>query len=284
MKVVIVSGISGSGKTTFLKALEDTGFFCVDNFPLFLLQKFLEVYELAGDRIARCGFVIDIREREFFEEGREILRNVKEKYQAELVFLESADETLLRRFTETRRAHPLYAELNIKDALQTEREQVGWIKEMANNVIDTSQYTTHGLRNLVLRAYGQDEKRMNVNLVSFGYAYGIPLEADIVLDVRFLPNPYFVKGLREKSGLEPDVIGYVKSNEVYGKFFPMLLDFMMYLLPLFEKEGKSYLTIGIGCTGGRHRSVSVVTELEHHLRAMGYKISSIHRDVEREER
>jgi UPF0042 nucleotide-binding protein len=239
---------------------------------------------LAGERIARCGFVIDIREREFFEEGREILKNVKEKYQAELVFLESGDETLLRRFTETRRAHPLYAELNIKDALQTEREQVSWIKEMANNVIDTSQYTTHGLRNLVLRAYGQDEKRMNINLVSFGYAYGIPLEADIVLDVRFLPNPFFVRGLREKSGLEPDVIGYVKSNEVYGKFFPMLLDFLMYLLPLFEKEGKSYLTIGIGCTGGRHRSVSVVAELERHLRAMGYKMSSIHRDVEREER
>jgi UPF0042 nucleotide-binding protein len=284
MKVVIVSGISGSGKTTFLRALEDAGFFCVDNFPLFLLQKFLEVYELAGEKIARCAFVIDIREREFFDEGREILKNAKEKYQADLVFLESGDETLLSRFRETRRSHPLYAELNIKDALQTEREQVGWIKNMADKVIDTTQYTTHGLRNLVLRAYGQDEKRMNINLVSFGYAYGIPLEADIILDVRFLPNPFFVKGLREKSGLEPDVIGYVKSNEVYGKFFPMLLDFLMYLLPLFEKEGKSYLTIGIGCTGGRHRSVSVVTELEHHLRAMGYKLSAAHRDVEREER
>ncbi len=284
MKVVIVSGISGSGKTTFLKALEDTGFFCVDNFPLFLLAKFLEVYELAGERIARCAFVIDIREREFFEEGREVLKNVKEKYQAELVFLESGDEMLLRRFTETRRTHPLYAESNIKDALQREREQVSWIKEIADNVIDTSQYTTHGLRNLVLRAYGQDEKRMNINLVSFGYAYGIPLEADIILDVRFLPNPFFVKGLREKSGLEPDVIGYVKSNEIYGKFFPMLLDFLMYLLPLFEKEGKSYLTIGIGCTGGRHRSVSIVAELEHNLRTMGYKLSSIHRDVDREGR
>jgi RNase adapter protein RapZ len=284
MKVVIVSGISGSGKTTFLKALEDVGFFCVDNFPLFLLQKFLEVFELAGQKIAHCGFVIDIREREFFEEGKETLKNVKERYQAEIVFLESSDEMLMSRFRETRRTHPLYSEMTIKDALQTEREQVGWLKTIADNIIDTSQYTTHGLRNLVLRAYGQDEKRMNINLVSFGYAYGIPLEADIVLDVRFLPNPFFVKGLREKSGLEPDVIGYVKSNEVYGKFFPMLLDFLLYLLPLFEKEGKSYLTIGIGCTGGRHRSVSVVIELEHHLRAMGYKISSVHRDVEREER
>jgi len=284
MKVVIVSGISGSGKTTFLKALEDVGFFCVDNFPLILLQKFLEVYELTGEKIARCAFVIDIREREFFEEGKDILKHAKEQYQGEIVFLESGDEMLLRRFSETRRTHPLFAEMNIKDALAAEREQVGWLKEIADKVIDTSEYTTHGLRNFVLRAYGQDDKRVSVNLVSFGYSYGIPMEADIVLDVRFLPNPFFVTALREKSGLEPDVIGYVKSNEVYGKFFPMLLDLFMYLLPLFEKEGKSYLTIAIGCTGGRHRSVSVVHELEHHLRAMGYKISSVHRDVDREAR
>ena len=284
MKVVIVSGISGSGKTTFLKSLEDVGFFCVDNFPIILLQKFLEVYELTGEKIARCAFVIDIREREFFEEGKEILRNALDKYQGELVFLESSDETLLMRFRETRRSHPLFAEMSIKDALAAEREEVGWIKEMAHKVIDTSQYTTHGLRNFVLRAYGQDDKRMNINLISFGYAYGIPMETDMVLDVRFLPNPHFVAGLREKTGLEPDVIGYVKSNEVYGKFFPMLLDLFMYLLPLFEKEGKSYLTVAIGCTGGRHRSVATVHELEHHLRAMGYKISSVHRDVYKEAR
>ncbi len=284
MKVVIVSGISGSGKSTFVRALEDVGFFCVDNFPVILLPKVLEVYELTGEKISRCAFVIDIREREFFEEGKDIVRLVKEKYQGEIVFLESSDETLLRRFSETRRAHPLYAETNIKDALAAEREQVGWIKELADKVIDTSEYTVHGLRNCVLRAYGQDDKRMQINLVSFGYAYGIPLEADMVLDIRFLPNPFFVKGLQDKSGLEPDVIRYVKSNEIYGKFFPMLLDLFVYLLPLFEKEGKSYLTVGIGCTGGRHRSVSVVHELEHHLRAMGYKISAVHRDVHREAR
>ena len=281
MKVVIVSGISGSGKTTFLKALEDVGYFCVDNFPLFLLEKFLEVYELTGERIARCAFVIDIREREFFGEGKVNLQHLKEKYQGELVFLESRDETLFSRFRETRRTHPLYAELNIKDAIKAEREEVGWIKELAQKVIDTSDYTVHGLRNFVLRAYGQDDKRMNVNLVSFGYSYGIPMEADTVLDVRFLANPFFVEGLKQKSGLEPEVIGYVKSNEVYGKFFPMLLDFLMYVLPLYEREGKSYLTIGVGCTGGRHRSVAVVHELEHHLRAMGYKIAAVHRDIDR---
>jgi len=281
VKAIIVSGISGSGKTTFLKALEDIGFFCVDNFPLILLQKFLDVCELTGGKIAKCAFVVDIREREFFEQGKDILRGVKERYEAEIIFLESADEMLLRRFKETRRSHPLYAS-TMADALQNERKEVEWIKRIADQVIDTSQYTPHDLRNLVTRRFGEGGKRMKINLVSFGYVFGIPPEADLVMDVRFLPNPFFIPGLKEKSGLDDDVTQYIKSNEIYRTFFPMLVDFLAYLIPLFEKEGKRYLTICVGCTGGRHRSVSVVNQLEEHLAGLEYGISVMHRDIDKE--
>ncbi len=284
MRVLIVSGISGSGKTTFLKALEDAGYFCVDNFPLVLLNAFVGLYPAGEPRLTKSAFVIDIRERPFFDEGREVLKKVKEKYDAELVFLESSDEVLFRRFKETRRAHPIYDVSNIGDALARERDEMDWIKAISDKVIDTSLFTTNGLRNFVISAYGENEKRMKINLVSFGYAYGIPLEADIVQDVRFLPNPFFVEGLKKKTGLSHDVASYVKSNESFDKFFPMLLDYLVNLIPLFEKEGKSYLTICIGCTGGRHRSVSIVNELEEHLRMMDYSVTVTHRDVDKEER
>lgn len=284
MKVLIVSGISGSGKTTFLKALEDAGYFCVDNFPLVLLNAFIGLYPTNESRLTKSAFVIDIRERTFFDEGRDVLGKMKEKYGAEFVFLESSDEILLRRFKETRRAHPIYDVSNIKDALAREREEMGWIKKMSDKVIDTSLFTTNGLRNFVISTYAEHQRRMRINLISFGFAYGIPLESDLVQDVRFLPNPFFVEGLKSKTGLSQDVAAYVRSNETFVKFFPMLLDFFVNLVPLFEKEGKSYLTISIGCTGGRHRSVSVVNELEGHLRMMDYNVTVVHRDVDKEER
>lgn len=281
MKAIVVSGISGSGKTTFLKALEDIGYFCVDNFPLILLQRFLEVYELTGGKIAKCAFVVDIREREFFEQGKDILKAVKENHDLEIIFLESADEMLLRRFKETRRSHPLYAS-TMADALQKERKEVEWIKRIADQIIDTSQYTPHDLRNLVTRRFGEAGKKMKINLLSFGYVYGIPLDADLVMDVRFLPNPYFIEGLKEKSGVDRDVAEYVKKNEVFKVFFPMLVDFLTYLIPLFEKEGKRYLTICVGCTGGRHRSVSIVNLLERQLAGLEHGISVMHRDIDKE--
>ena len=284
MKVVILSGMSGSGKTTFLKALEDAGYFCVDNFPLILLPKVLEAYELTGGKIEKCAFVVDVREREFFEGGVEILRQMKERYKGEVVFLESPDEILVRRFKETRRAHPLFHTTNIGEAIAQERQLVSWIKDSADKVINTSEFTTHGLRNFVVAHYGAPEKRMKVNLVSFGYAYGIPLEADLVFDVRFLSNPHFVAELRPRTGVDEEVAAYVTSSEIYQKFFPMLLDFVSYLIPLFEKEGKSYLTVCIGCTGGRHRSVAVVAELNHQLQIMEYPVSVVHRDIDKEER
>ena len=284
MKALILSGISGSGKTTFLKALEDAGYFCVDNFPLMLLPKFLELAAGPEPKLAKSAFVIDIREREFFEEGKGVLKEIREKYGVELIFLDSSDEMLFRRFKETRRAHPFYDASSIREALDSEREQMSWIKEAADKVIDTSLFTTNGLRNFVISTYGGGEKRMKIHLVSFGYGYGIPLEADIVQDIRFLPNPFFVEGLKTKSGLSDDVADYIKSNETYDKFFPMLLDFDVSLIPLFEREGKSYLTICIGCTGGRHRSPALVNELEGHLRIMGYNVTVLHRDIDKEER
>ena len=281
MKVVIVSGISGSGKTTFLRALEDIGFFCVDNFPLVLLQKFLELCQAAGEKIRKCAFVIDVREREFFDEGKDILKSIKDSYQAEIIFLESSEDVLLRRYKETRRSHPLFATSNVRDALQEERGLVSWIKDMADQVIDSTHLIQHDLRRFVLKKYSQEEQVMKINLISFGYPYGIPPEADMLLDVRFLPNPFFVEGLREKTGLERDVGEYIRSSEMYDQYSLLLYNFLVYLIPLFEREGKSYLTICIGCTGGKHRSVFIVHELAEKLFALNYNVSTIHRDIDR---
>ncbi len=281
MKVVIVSGISGSGKTTFLRALEDIGFFCVDNFPLVLLQKFLELCQAAGEKIRKCAFVIDVREREFFDEGKDILKSIKDSYQAEIIFLESSEDVLLRRYKETRRSHPLFATSNVRDALQEERGLVSWIKDMADQVIDSTHLIQHDLRRFVLKKYSQEEQVMKINLISFGYPYGIPPEADMLLDVRFLPNPFFVEGLREKTGLERDVGEFIRSSEMYDQYSLLLYNFLVYLIPLFEREGKSYLTICIGCTGGKHRSVFIVHELAEKLFALNYNVSTIHRDIDR---
>jgi RNase adapter protein RapZ len=281
MKTLILSGISGSGKTTFLRALEDAGYFCVDNFPLVLLRRFSEFFELTREKIQKFALVVDIREKEFFDEGKDILGDIKGKYSAELLFLESSEEAVMKRFRETRRSHPLFGSSNVKDALNEERILIRWIKDIADKVIDTSQLTPHELRRFVLNTYGHDEKRMKINIMSFGYAYGIPLEADMVLDVRFLPNPFFVDGLKDKTGLSGEVQDYIRTNADYTRYFAMLVDFLIYLMPLFEKEGKSYLTICLGCTGGKHRSVFIVNELSEQLAMMNYGVSAIHRDIGR---
>ncbi len=281
MKVVIVSGISGSGKTTFLRALEDIGFFCVDNFPLILLQKFLDLCNAAGEKIKKCAFVVDVREREFFDEGKDILKNIKDRFEAEIIFLESSEDILLRRYKETRRSHPLFTTSNVRDALKEERGLVSWIKDMADQVIDSTHLIQHDLRRFVLKKYSDEEQVMKINLISFGYPYGIPLEADMLLDVRFLPNPFFVDGLREKTGLEKDVGEFIRSSERYDQYSTLLYDFLEFLIPLYEKEGKSYLTICIGCTGGKHRSVFIVHELAEKLFSLNYNVSTIHRDIDR---
>lgn len=281
MKTVILSGISGSGKTTFLRALEDAGFFCVDNFPLVLLEKFPELLQLTGNKISKCALVVDIREKDFFEDWKHLLIDAKVKHGVEIIFLESSDESVIKRFKETRRSHPILGATNVRDALKEERRLLGWIKEIADNIIDTSHFTLHELRRFVLNTYGESDVKMRINLMSFGSAYGLPMEADMVLDVRFLPNPYFVDELREKTGLSHEVKEFIRSQVEYTEYFDMLSKFVLYLIPLYEKEGKSYLTISIGCTGGKHRSVMVVDSLAENLRENGYNVSTMHRDVDR---
>lgn len=281
MKTIILSGISGSGKTAFLRALEDAGFFCVDNFPLVLLDKFPDLLELTDNKISRCALVVDIREKDFFEDWKHLLIDAKVKHGAEIVFLESSDEVLVNRYRETRRTHPIPGAPNVLDAIKEERKLLAWIKEIADSIVDTSRFTPHELRRFVLNAYGHEERTMKINFTSFGYAYGLPMEADMVLDVRFLPNPYFVDALREKTGLTDEVKEFVRSKAEYREYFEMLLGFLVYLIPLYEKEGKSYLTVSIGCTGGKHRSVAVVENLAESLQEKGYSLAVSHRDIDR---
>jgi RNase adapter protein RapZ len=281
LKFIILSGISGSGKTTFLRALEDIGYFCVDNFPLILLKKFSVLSKMIGDKVQKCALVIDIREKEFFDVGKDTLKHIKKQFGAELIFLESPDEILLKRFRETRRLHPLNANSNVKDALKEERELVRWIKEISDKVIDTSVFTPHELRRFVLKTYSHTKYKMKINLMSFGYTYGLPLEADMVLDVRFLPNPFFIDSLKDKTGLSEEISEYIMSDNVYSKYFLLLLDFLLYLIPLFEKEGKSYLTICFGCTGGKHRSVFIASKLSERLLTMNYDVTTMHRDIDK---
>jgi len=177
--------------------------------------------------------------------------------------------------------HPIFESTNVKDAINKEREVIAWLKDLSNKVIDTSHLTTHELRRFAMSIYAMDKKGVKITLMSFGYTYGLPIEADMVFDVRFLPNPYFVEGLRDKTGLADEVGMYIKSDEIFKKYFLLLSDFLLYLIPLFEKEGKSYLTLCIGCTGGKHRSVFVVEELEDMLASRGYNITTIHRDINR---
>ena len=281
MKMVILSGISGSGKSTFLRALEDVGFFCVDNFPLVLLEKFPELLKSTGNKISKCALVVDIREKDFFEDWKHLLIDAKIKHGAEIIFLEGSDDSIIKRFKETRRSHPILNAANVRDALEEERRLLGWIKEIADNIIDTSNFTPHELRRFALNTYGHSDVKMRINLVSFGNAYGLPMEADMVLDVRFLPNPYFVDELREKTGLSDEVKKFLRSKAEYGQYFDILLNFLTYLIPLYEKEGKSYLTISIGCTGGKHRSVSIVDDLAKNFAEKEYNVSTTHRDIDR---
>ncbi len=282
--LVIITGLSGSGKSYVQSTLEDLGFYCCDNLPIHLIEAFLE--EVAAHENAdRVAIVADVRTHDFAKVFPGFYRQRIQKIvpNVVLIFLEAADEVLARRYSETRRPHPLAHDLPIEDAIRAEREALTEVKSLANLVLDTSQFSVHELKAEVVRRFGlqQAAPAMLVTILSFGFKYSLPYNVDLLFDVRFLPNPHFVDALRPKTGLEPEVIAYLQKQPEYDTFYAKLLDFITYLLPGYEREMKSYLNVGIGCTGGKHRSVAVAERLGNDLRARGYSVEIVHRDIRR---
>ncbi|MBI5180072.1 MAG: RNase adapter RapZ [Nitrospirae bacterium] len=282
MRVVFITGLSGSGKSNAIKCFEDLGFFCVDNLPTALLPKFTELCTQSGNEISRVAIGIDIRERGFFKNFLEVLDELKkENYNIEILFLEASDEALVRRFSETRRPHPLAKSGSVVDGIRLERETLSELRKRADKIIDTTNYNVHQLKEVLNKHYLESEgKRLTISFVSFGYKYGIPYDVDLMLDVRFIQNPNFVKGLKPLKGSDKRVIDYVLKFHETKAFLEKLYEFLKFLIPMYEKEGKSYLTIGIGCTGGRHRSVAVSEILKGYLEKEGYSINIKHRDID----
>ncbi len=282
IKLLIVTGLSGSGKSTVLKAIEDSGFYCIDNLPVVLLPEVLGLVVKSEWEIDRIGLVMDVRGRSFIQEHPRILSELEgmgQDYQ--LVFMEANDDVLFRRYKETRRAHPLNRD-DPREGIEKEREILSGLRKISHKVIDTSSLTPHDLRAVVFDQLidGVLKRGLNLNVVSFGYRYGNPIDADIVIDVRFLPNPYFVEELRLLSGLKKEVREYVLGKEVTERFLSKLKDLFSFLLPHYVDEGKALLTIAVGCTGGMHRSVVIAQELYTMFKEMdNYTVRVKHRDI-----
>ena len=284
LKIIIVTGMSGSGKSTALRALEDVGFFCVDNLPVVLLPKLLEIQTDAASEISKVALVMDLRERYFLEKYAEIFAKLKEEgHRIEILFLDASDDSLLRRFRETRRAHPLCERGTVMEGIALEREKLSALRAMADKIVDTSSFNVHQLKDVIQRHFmtSTTEKRLVINLMSFGFRYGLPPEADIVLDVRFLPNPYFIEELKHLNGEDEKIQEYVMGWEESQTFLRKMLDMMEFLIPLYEKEGKSNLNVALGCTGGKHRSVVMTTRLARYFSGENYLVNVAHRDIHR---
>jgi RNase adapter protein RapZ len=282
LRVVIITGLSGSGKSTALRALEDIGFFCVDNLPVALLPKFLSIQSDPAKEIARVAMVMDLREKGFLEKYKRIFIRLREKgYRIEVLFFDATDEAILHRFSETRRSHPLAPLGSLMDGISLEREKLASLKKMADKVFDTTSCNVHQLKDVVQRYFlGESPgKRLVIHVTSFGYRYGLPADADMVLDVRFLPNPHFVEELRPRNGHDSTVRDYVLESEDGRIFIGKLFDLMAFLIPLYEKEGKSRFNIALGCTGGHHRSVVMANHLGSFFADKGYFVNISHRDI-----
>src|SRR6266849_5606345 len=278
-EVVIITGMSGSGKASVLKAFEDLGYYCVDNLPVGLIPRFAE---LAGQssEIERTALVVDVREGRQLEELRAIVKSVKRTITTKMVFLEASDSVLLRRFSETRRPHPLGTGTPVKTSLTAERRRLRAIRALADLVIDTSKFNVHELRAHINELFQKKEKGRNilVSCVSFGFRHGVPDDADLVFDVRFLPNPHFIPEFRPLTGRDPKVAKYIRSFPQTSEFIQRISDLLVYLLPHYIHEGKSYLTIAFGCTGGQHRSVMIAEDVTKRLKKAGYRVKVVHRD------
>jgi len=278
-ELVIITGMSGSGKASVLKAFEDLGYYCVDNLPVGLIPRFAE---LAGQsaEIDRTALVVDVREGRQLEELPAIIKSVKRIIPTRLIFLEASDAVLQRRYSETRRPHPLGTHTPVKTSLTAERRRLRAIRAHADLVIDTSKFNVHELRAHINELFQKKEKGRNilVSCVSFGFRHGVPDDADLVFDVRFLPNPHFIPEFRPLTGRDPKVAKYIRSFPQTSEFIQRISDLLVYLLPHYIHEGKSYLTIAFGCTGGQHRSVMIAEDVTKRLKKASYRVKVVHRD------
>ena len=283
-EVIIVTGLSGAGKSSALKVLEDIGYFCIDNLPVAFLTKFIELSGNFSPSIKGIALVMDLREEDFLKSFPDLYRRLKNSSVAlDLIFLEADDQTLIKRYSETRRKHPVSIAGSVARAVARERELLVDIRTLASYRIDSSSFTIHQFKDYLRKIVTADssQESLNISLLSFGFRNGLPLEADIVMDVRFLPNPYFIESLREQSGLDQGVKDYVLGHPVSRSFVERFHALLKMLIPEYLREGKSYLTVAIGCTGGQHRSVAIVNHLSDSLQEDGYEISISHRDIKK---
>lgn len=278
-ELVVITGMSGSGKASVLKAFEDLGYYCVDNLPVGLIPRFAELVGQSSE-IKSTALVVDVREGAQLQELPEIVKSVKRMIPTKMVFLEASDAVLLRRFSETRRPHPLGTNSPVRAALTAERKRLRAIRAMADLVIDTSKFNVHELRSHITERFREQESGKNilVSCVSFGFRHGVPEDADLVFDVRFLPNPHFVAEFRPLTGRDPKVAKYIRSFPQTKEFIKRISELLIYLLPHYIREGKSYLTISFGCTGGQHRSVMIAEDVSKRLHQAGYRMKVVHRD------
>jgi UPF0042 nucleotide-binding protein len=281
--IFIITGLSGSGKSSAIDALEDVEFYCVDNMPVALLPKFVELPIESNSEIAGLAFVMDLREKSFLTSYPLIFETLKEKgYQFKILFLEAGEDTLVKRYSQTRRHHPLAQGKSLLEGIRIEKERLKNLKSAADEIIDTSRYNIHELKSVIqnIAQQSKDSAPMSINILSFGFKYGVPHDASLIMDVRFMLNPHFIPKLKALDGKDEKVKDYVLNNDNTRIFLNKFIDLLDYLIPLYEKEGKAYLTIAVGCTGGKHRSVAVAEALFKHLNKQGSKIIITHRDID----
>lgn len=286
MKIVILTGMSGAGKSTALKMMEDIGFYCVDNLPIPLLEKFIELSKTGNDELQKFAIGVDIRSGGSFSQLKQVLSKLDERGKApEILFIDCEDDVLVKRYKETRRSHPLSRSDRIDKGIEKERKKLEFLRQRADYILDTSRMLTRELRGELEKIFvqQQDYKNLFITVLSFGFKYGIPADCDLVFDVRFLPNPYYVEGLRPKNGNDKEIQDYVLQYKESHEFLNKLTDMIDFLIPKYIIEGKSQLVIGIGCTGGKHRSVTLANELyKNLLGSKEYGVKIEHRDIEKD--
>jgi RNase adapter protein RapZ len=281
-QLVILTGLSGSGKSTVLKAFEDMGFYCVDNMPVELIPIFAELHAAGEGDFSRAALLVDAREGSQLQKLPGLLTHLRKDHPISLVFIEANDEALLRRYSETRRPHPLGQDYSVRESLLHERELMAPIRKLADVVIDSTQFNVHELRSFITRRFKNPDRHPTlISVVSFGYKYGVPVDADLIFDVRFLPNPHFVPALRKFSGRDAKVRRFIRSFPQTGEFLRRMESLLAYLMPHYIEEGKSYLTIAFGCTGGKHRSVMLAEEIKKALEKRKYATKVFHRDIDK---